>query len=141
MQEDLKTWSGSVTLKLLKPLVLSPYLNSHKIGFASDNEIKISFRKLIFSRKKLFRKFSTMSENAESIEATRCDCKCYQNGFEAGAKMWRKNFTRLRQQLRQILYEKNIGSNPAVDDQWIIDELRKLLNIENSPHRHLNLFD
>lgn len=82
-----------------------------------------------------------MSENSESVEAIKCDCKCYQNGFEAGAKMWGKNFTRLRQQLRQILYEKNIGSNPAVDDQWVIDELRKLLNIENSPHRHLNLFD
>lgn len=37
-----------------------------------------------------------------------------------------------------MLYEKNIGSNPAVDDQWIIDELRKLLGIENSPHRFLN---
>ena len=70
-----------------------------------------------------------------------CNCECHQNGSDADAKIWKKNFTQLKQQLRQILYEKNIGSNPAVDDQWIIDELRKLLQIENSPHRHLNFFD
>lgn len=73
----------------------------------------------------------------------RNDCKydCYQQGCDAGAKLWRENFTRLKQQLRQMLYEKNIGSNPAVDDQRIIDELRKLLNTENLPHRFLNFRD
>ncbi len=71
-------------------------------------------------------------------EKNEYDCKCYQQGFGADAESWRENFTRLRQQLRQILYEKNVRSNPAVDDQWIINELRKLLHIEDSPHRFLN---
>lgn len=62
----------------------------------------------------------------------------YQHGFEAGEDLWRRAFTELRQQLRQMLCEKGIASNPAVDDQWIVDELRKLLGIEDSPHRFLN---
>lgn len=57
------------------------------------------------------------------------------------SELWRKNFVRLRQQLRQILYEKGVMSNPAVEDQWIINELRKLLNIEDSPHRFLNFYE
>lgn len=53
---------------------------------------------------------------------------------------WRGTFVELRQQLRQILYEKGIASNPGVSDQWIIDELRKLLEITDSPHSKLYNF-
>lgn len=71
-------------------------------------------------------------------ETDKCECGCFQKGLEAGATAWRECFNELRIQLRQMLYEKNINSNPAVGDQWIIDELRKLLGIEDSPHRFLN---
>lgn len=71
-------------------------------------------------------------------ENNECKCGCYQKGSEDGAAVWRECFVELRRQLRQILYEKNVKSNPAVGDQWIIDELRKLLGIEDSPHRFLN---
>jgi hypothetical protein len=62
----------------------------------------------------------------------------FQQGFEAGEDLCRRTFSELLEQLRQMLSEKGIANNPAVDDQWIIDELRKLLGIENSPHRFLN---
>ena len=70
-------------------------------------------------------------------ENNECECGCYQKGSEDGATIWREFFAELRTQLRQTLYEKNVKSNPAVSDQWIIDELRKLLGIENSLHRFL----
>lgn len=54
------------------------------------------------------------------------------------SELWRKMFVELRVQLRQMLYEKNVMSNLAVSDQWIVDELRKLLGIEDSPHRFLD---
>lgn len=68
----------------------------------------------------------------------------YKNDFDqrkpqSEAKSWRKIFARLRQQFRQILYEKGVMSNPAVEVQWITDQLRKLLEIENSPHRFLDI--
>lgn len=71
-------------------------------------------------------------------EINECKCACHRQKSNPDANTWRENFTNLRQQLRQILSEKNVGSNPAVGNQWITDELRKLLNIEDSPHRFLN---
>lgn len=67
-----------------------------------------------------------------------CKCCCGSDSCESEAELWRKAFAELRVQLRQMLYEKSVMSDPAVDDQWIIDELRKLLSIEDSPHRFLN---
>lgn len=67
-----------------------------------------------------------------------CKCGCYQKALETGAVVWHECFIELRRQLRQMLYEKNVKSNPAVGASWIIDELRKLLGIEDSPHRFLN---
>ena len=70
-----------------------------------------------------------------------CDsCCCGGSGDsrESESNLWRGAFVELRVQLRQMLYEKGVPSNPAVDDQWIIDELRKLLGIDDSPHRFLN---
>lgn len=71
-------------------------------------------------------------------DKNKCECRCRKKDSENEAAIWRECFTGLRTQLRQMLYEKNINSNPAVGDQWIIDELRKLLGIEDSPHRFMN---